>query len=103
METILLHEYLLTVYGILIWQFEQYFSYNGNVKEYIKYSYKTIGRSIVWAGLIVIFDDEILAKYNQWAEYDYDYPPLYMYTVAGFFVDVIRTRITKLLDNSNNS
>jgi hypothetical protein len=103
METLLLHEYLLTVYGILIWQFEQYFSFNGTIKEYLKYSYRTIGRSLIWGGIIVIFDDEILAKYNEWAEYDYIDMPLYMYTVAGFFVDVIRTKITKTIDSTKDS
>jgi hypothetical protein len=102
MENLLLHEYLLTVYGILIWQFEQYFSFNGTIKEYLKYSYRTIGRSLIWAGIVVIFDDEILAKYNEWAQNDYITPPIYMYTIAGFFIDVIRSKITKMMNKQND-
>jgi hypothetical protein len=45
-------------------------------------------------GIIVVFDDEILAKYNEWAAMDYADAPLYMYTMAGFFIDMIRTKIT---------
>jgi hypothetical protein len=90
------HEYLLALYGVLLWQVEQFFHYEGTLIEYVKQSYKTIGRSLIWVGIVVVFDDEILAKYNEWAEKDYSDIPLIGYTIAGFFIDIIRTKFTKL-------
>ncbi len=93
-QTILSHEYTLAVYGVLLWQFEQYFVSKDPLKEFLNKSHKNIGRSLIWVGIIVVFDDEILAKYNEWAAMDYVDAPLYMYTMAGFFIDMIRTKIT---------
>ena len=43
---------------------------------------------------IVVFDDEIIGKYNHWAASDIPNPaPIYFYTLAGFFIDIIRTKI----------
>jgi hypothetical protein len=90
---ILTHEYLLAVYGVLLWQVEQYFESKDTIKEFAKKSHKNIGRSLIWVGIVVVFDDELLAKYNHWAALDYVETPLYMYTVAGFFIDLIRSKI----------
>jgi hypothetical protein len=96
MDILWQHEYLLALYGVLLWQVEQYFHYTGTLKEYLKNSYKTIGRSLIWVGIVVVFDDEILAKYNHWAAQDYQYVPAIGYTIAGFFIDVIRSKFMKL-------
>lgn len=96
-ERLLQHEYLLAVYGVLLWQVEQYFSHKLPFGEFIKKALPNIGRSLIWVGIIVVFDDEILAKYNHWAAVDYKEAPAYMYTVAGFFIDFIRSQISKKL------
>lgn len=93
-QNILSHEYTLAVYGVLLWQLEQYFVSSDPIKEFLNKSHKNIGRSLIWVGIIVVFDDEILTKYNEWAAMDYSEAPLFMYTVAGFFIDMIRTKIT---------
>lgn len=94
-EKLIFHEYVLAVYGVLLWQIEQYFVSKDSFKVFLSKSHKNIGRSLIWVGIVVVFDDEILAKYNQLAAMDYKEMPIYMYTVAGFFIDMIRTRITK--------
>jgi len=96
-EHILSHEYMLAVYGVLLWQVEQYFSSKLDFKEFLGKSVKNVGRSLIWVGIVVVFDDEILAKYNHWAAVDYETAPLYMYTVAGFFIDFIRSKIADRL------
>jgi hypothetical protein len=88
---------MLAVYGVLLWQVEQYFVSKDPLKQFLNKSHKNIGRSLIWVGIVVVFDDEILAKYNQWAAMDYSEAPLYMYTTAGFFIDMIRTRITNTI------
>jgi hypothetical protein len=95
LKHILSHEYMLAIYGVMLWQVEQYFISDLNYKEFFGESVKNIGRSMIWVGIVVVFDDEILAKYNEWAHVDYETAPLYMYTVAGFFIDVIRSNISK--------
>ena len=94
LEKILFHEYTLAVYGVLLWQVEQYFVSKDPIKVFLNKSHKNIGRSLIWVGIVVVFDDEILAKYNHWAAMDYAEMPFFMYTVAGFFIDMIRTKIT---------
>lgn len=92
-NTILFHPYVLAVYGVLLWQVEQYFTLKKPFNEFLRLCLPNIGRSLIWVGIVVVFDDEIIGKYNQWAAVDYIEIPLYFYTIAGFFIDVIRTRI----------
>lgn len=92
-NSIVLHPYILALYGVLLWQVEQYFSMKRPFKDFFKMAKGNIYRSLVWVGLVVVFDDEILAKYNHWAAMDYSEMPLYMYTIAGFFIDFIRSKI----------
>lgn len=92
-NTILFHPYVLAVYGVLLWQVEQYFSLKKPFKQFIESALPNIGRSLIWVGIVVVFDDEIMGKYNHWAAVDYAEIPVYFYTIAGFFIDVIRTRI----------
>lgn len=92
-NSIILHPYSLAIYGVLLWQVEQYFSIKKPFPDFIKLAKGNIYRSLVWVGLVVVFDDELLAKYNSWAAMDYHEMPLYMYTIAGFFIDFIRTKI----------
>lgn len=93
-NSILLHPYFLAVYGVLLWQVEQWYSSKKSFKDFWKESYRNVGRSLIWVGLIIVFDDELLSKYNQWAAVDIKLDEhRYFYTIAGFFIDVIRTKI----------
>lgn len=97
LNAIIFHPYVLAVYGVLLWQVEQYFSLKKPFKQFIKEAGPNIGRSLIWVGIVVVFDDEILGKYNHWAAVDYTEAPLYFYTIAGFFIDFIRTKISSKL------
>jgi hypothetical protein len=99
METLFYHEYLLAAYGILLWQLEQFFESEKKFIDFVKYSYKTIGRSFIWVGILIVFDDELLSQYNQWAEVDYISPETWMYVFMGFSVDFIRTKIVNYAKN----
>lgn len=92
-NSIIFHPYMLAVYGVILWQVEQWYTSKKSFKEFWKDAHKNVGRSLVWVGIVVVFDDEILGKYNHWAAVDYQEMPLYMYTVAGFFIDLIRSKI----------
>lgn len=87
-----IHPYVLVFFGILLWQAEQAFTVGLRIKERMNF----VGRSLIWGGAIVVFDDEIL-------DYLYDTMGLgfetewYFYIIAGFFIDIIRTQITKRL------
>jgi hypothetical protein len=91
-NAIIFHPYFLAVYGVLLWQTEQWFESKSKFNVFIRSSQRNIGRSLIWVGLVVVFDDEIMRKYNQWAELDYTEIPLYFYTIAGFFIDLIRSK-----------
>lgn len=95
--TILTHEYTLAMYGVLAWQLEGFFRSKKTLREYHAAAWRDMGRALVWIGLVIVFDDEILAKYNQWAEVDYSEPMPWMYMAAGFFITVLRTKIGKQL------
>ena len=87
-EVILLltHEYAMALYGVLGWQLLQgVYQKNNHIGEHLADVLKSMG----WAGLIVIFDDEIIAQFNKFAEIDYDVMPKYGYTIAGFAIDGI--------------
>jgi len=94
-NSVILHPYVLAMYGVLLFQVEQYLSLKKPFAEFWEISKGNVYRSLVWVGLVVVFDDEILTQYNHWAAKDYEQMPLYMYTIAGFFIDFIRTKITK--------
>lgn len=91
-NAIIFHPYFLATYGVILWQVEQWFETKETFRHFLSRSLRNIGRSLIWVGVIVVFDDEIMAKYNQWAAVDYKEIPLYMYTVAGFFIDFIRSK-----------
>lgn len=95
MEIFNQHEYLLALYGVLLWHLEQYFHYKGTFKEYISKSFKTIGSSLIWVGIALVFDDELLDQYNDWANENYMDIPKVGYVMIGFFIDVIRSRFIK--------
>jgi len=91
-NSVILHPYTLAVYGVLLWQVEQWMETRDSFPTFVKRSQRNIGRSLIWVGVVVVFDDEIMGRYNRWAEVDYSVIPLYFYTIAGFFIDLIRTK-----------
>lgn len=92
-NSIIFHPYVLALYGVTLWQIEQWFSSKKPFRQFLADAHRNIGRSLVWVGIVVVFDDEIMGKYNHWAAIDYTEIPLYFYTIAGFFIDLIRTKI----------
>jgi hypothetical protein len=91
-NAVISHPYSLAVYGVLLWQVEQWFESKENWRTFLGHSQRNIGRSLIWVGVVVVFDDEIMAKYNHWAAVDYAVIPLWFYTAAGFFIDLIRSK-----------
>jgi hypothetical protein len=89
---ILKHEYTLAFYGVVLWQVEQYFAKKNFT---FRKAFRNIGRSLVWVGAVVVFDDELLAQYNHIAQLDYAIAPWWMYIVAGFSIDILRSSFTK--------
>ncbi len=85
-----MHPYALVLYGIILWQIEQSFTKGFNFKE----RRNNIGRSLVWGSLIVIFDDEIIELINDKVDVII-YTSPYFYIIAGFTIDIIRTKIIK--------
>lgn len=92
---ILTHEYVLAVYGVVAWQLEGFFRSNKSLSEYHRQAWREMGQSLIWVGIAVVFDDEILAQYNSWAEMDYHAPEPWMYTATGFFITIIRSKIAE--------
>ena len=95
---ILLHPYMLVLYGIILWQIEQHISskISNKLKKEITLRDRAnyIGRSLIWGSAIVVFDDEIIEfLYNN---FDVDFEAeWYFYLSAGFFIDIIRNKFTK--------
>lgn len=92
LNELIFHEYILALFGVVLWELEQVFAKKIKTK---KKFFGNIGRSMVWIGLIVSFDDELLARYNAIALVHYKHPPFWMYILIGFLTDIIRTRFTK--------
>lgn len=84
------HEYLMVLYGVLLWQAEQAIVHPLPLRTRARF----VGRSMIWGGMVVIFDDEIVEMVGHFTGYvvELDW---YYYLVAGFFIDVIRNKITK--------
>jgi hypothetical protein len=95
MISILTHEYALVLYGVLLWQVQQHFIHKIPARTRMN----LIGRSMIWGGMLVVFDDEIA---DFLLEQDID---LYMgdgetivwyfYIGIGFIIDLVRNKVTK--------
>jgi len=87
---ILLHPYLLVLYGICIWELEQSLFHKLDLKKRIGF----IGSGLIWAGGIVAWDDEmtefVVNQFNVSLELDW-----YFYLGAGFCIDIIRRKVHK--------
>lgn len=89
-QAIVFHPYSLVVYGILLWQIEQSITKGFNYQE----RSKNLGKSLVWGSLIVIFDDEAMEFIQEKLDIVFD-ANWYFYLGGGFFVDIIRSKISK--------
>lgn len=89
---IITHEYSLTLYGVVLWQIEQCIELSLTLDESFKRIKKNVMSSLIWIGIVVVFDDELLARYNEVAHVDYTDPPFFMYLLGGFLVDFFRTK-----------
>jgi hypothetical protein len=96
----LTHEYAMVIYGVLLWQIQQQFTKRIPLRERFNY----IGRSMIWGGMIVVFDDEIADWLLDSFEVDlYHYDEndeaigisWYFYMGVGFLIDIVRHKITK--------
>jgi hypothetical protein len=87
---ILLHPYFLTLYGICLWQAEQAITHG----LYWRTRRMFIGRSLPWAGGVVVFDDEfaefMLHSFGVSIELEWPF-----YIAAGFLIDILRSKLTK--------
>ena len=55
------HEYAMACYGVLAWQIcNGVIKKDANWRDHLKVIVKAMG----WSGVIIIFDDELLAQYN---------------------------------------
>lgn len=97
-----LHEYLLGVYGVFLWQVEQFLESKKSLKNYWREGWRQAGKAMIWVGLVVAFDDEILSRYNAWAEIDYHSPMPWMYVLSGFFINIISTKVKKHINNQES-
>lgn len=86
------HEYVLILYGVLLWQIEQSIEKKLTFNESLKKIKRNLISSFVWVGFVIVFDDELLARYNEIAHVDYDEPPFFMYIISGFLIDFFRTK-----------
>jgi len=88
---ILTHEYVLVLYGVIFWEIAL-----GNKGKRIRNGIRGMGLG----GVVIAFDDELLARYNHFALIDFASFPWYLYVVAGFFADLVLTKfIFKDKDN----
>jgi hypothetical protein len=97
---ILIHEYTLTLYGVILWQIEQSLEKKLSFNETIKKIKRNVISSFVWVGFIIVFDDELLARYNEFAHVDYETPPFFMYILGGFLIDFFRTKYKKFKEEN---
>lgn len=93
--SLLVHEYALVLYGVLAWQLQQHFTKSIPFRERLNY----IGRSMIWGGMLVVFDDEIAdflleQDIDLWHD-DGENIVWYFYVGVGFAIDIVRQKITK--------
>jgi len=93
------------VYGVLMLHLEKFFRFV-NIAQKNKLGWKSlfkfwwlewddIVRSLMWFGLVVVYDDELLGKYNDWAQVDVIEAASWMYFVAGFSIDRLIVNLKK--------
>lgn len=87
---ILTHEFTLTLYGVMLFHIEQCIQLKTPYKESVEKVKKGVISSLIWIGFVIAFDDELLARYNEFAHVDYSDPPFFMYILGGFMVDFLR-------------
>jgi hypothetical protein len=92
---ILTHEFTLTLYGVMLFHIEQCIESKLTYKESVDKIKQGIISSLIWVGFVIAFDDELLSRYNGFANVDYSDPPFFMYILGGFMVDFLRSAYKK--------
>ena len=101
---LLTHEYTLAFYGVVLWQIEQHFREKVKSRRSFAKIRAAMFRSMTWVGLLIVFDDEILAQYNHIAMVDYTEPPKWMYLLLGFLTDIIRSKfVSRVVDPATDT
>jgi len=102
LTNILSHEYLLIVYGIVLWHFMEYVAFKNreqDLKKRKKWKKEQIDDfilSLSFAPLIVIFDDEILKYYNTIFDGTQEVFDKKIYFLSGLCIDRIIYMVMKL-------
>lgn len=84
------HEFTLTLYGVMLFHIEQCIQDKLPYKESVKNIKRGVVSSLIWVGFVIAFDDELLSRYNEFANVDYSDPPFFMYILGGFMVDFLK-------------
>lgn len=92
---ILTHEFVLTLYGVILFHLEQCIQLKLSYKDSIDKIKQGLISSFIWVGFVIAFDDELLSRYNEFANVDYADPPFFMYILGGFMVDFLRSMYNK--------
>lgn len=93
----LTHEYVIAFYGVVMWSLTELSSHlyslqKITLQEVINFYRKDIiimGRSMIFVGFLVVFDDELLARYNAFMVVDYHEMTWQMYFGLGFIIEFI--------------
>lgn len=102
-KPLLEHEYAMAVYGVMLLHIYKWFIFVGLAQKkklgwkapfkFWLLEWDDIGKSLVWVGIMIVLDDEVLGWYNGWAEVDVTDVQPWMYFVGGFFIDSLRRAI----------
>jgi hypothetical protein len=96
---------MMGVYGVFMFHLEKFFRFV-NIAQKKKLGWRSlfkfwwfewddIVRSLFWFGIVVVYDDEILGKYNDWAQVDIQAAASWHYFLAGFGIDRIIVNVKK--------
>jgi hypothetical protein len=99
------HEYVVAGYGVVMFHLEKFFRFV-NLAQKNKLGWRSLFkfwwfewddmvRSFFWVGVLIAFDDDLVAKYNSWAETDIASPTTWMYFVTGFGIDRLVVNLKK--------
>lgn len=87
-QSILFHPYIMMLVGICLWELHLYFFKR---KKWCDIR-NSLGSSVIWGSLIVIFDDEIIEFSYHHFNFLIEAEP-YFYVIAGFLIDIVRGKI----------
>ena len=95
------HEYVLAFYGVICWQLAEFFGTKKTWRSYWKTETRETLRSLIWIGILIAFDDELLSWYNHFTWHDKQETFPAMYFVGGFFIDYFRIKFSNFNKSTN--